>query len=82
MRKYSIYRSIFKWSRKRIIVTLTGNYIIDNNENNYEKSCCLSAVKRFNHKDGIVPYNEILAMIQNSSVFVNDELNLKDIIEV
>ena len=60
----------------------SGNYFINNNEKNYKKPWCLPAVKRCNHKNGIAPYNGVVAVIKNSSVLENDELNSKEIIEV
>lgn len=71
-------------SGKEITVTVMppGNYFIDNEEKKYDKHWCLPAVKRFNHKNGIAPYNGIVAVIKNSSVLENDELNSKEIIKV
>ena len=71
-------------SGQEITVTVmpSGNYMIDNLERTYKKPWCLPAVKRFNHKDGIAPYNGIVAVMKNSSVLGNDELNSRKIIEV
>lgn len=65
-----------------ITVMPSGNYLIDNQEKIYKNTWCLPAVKRFNHKDGIAPYNGVVAVMKNSSVLDNDELNSKKIIEV
>jgi len=65
-----------------ITVMPSGNYLIDNKEIIYKKPWCLPAVKRFNHKDGIAPYNGIVAVMKNSSVLENNELNSRKIIEV
>ncbi len=65
-----------------VTVMPSGNYFINNKEKNYKKPWCLPAVKRFNHKDGIAPYNGIVAVMKNSSVLENDEANSKEIIEV
>ncbi|PQJ78609.1 ATP-grasp domain-containing protein [Polaribacter porphyrae] len=71
-------------SGQEIAVTVmpSGNYLIDNQERVYKKPWCLPAVKRFNHKNGIAPYNGIIAVMKNSLVLENDELNTKKIIEV
>lgn len=71
-------------SGQEITVTVmpSGNYLINNKEKTYKKPWCLPAGKRFNHKDGIAPYNGIVAVIKNSLVLENNELNSKEIIEV
>ncbi len=71
-------------SGQEITVTVmpSGNYLIDNQENTYKKPWSLPAVKRFNHKDGIAPYNGVVAVMKNSQVLENSELNSKIIIEV
>ncbi|WP_240911304.1 ATP-grasp domain-containing protein [Yeosuana marina] len=65
-----------------VTVMPSGNYLIDNQEKIYKNPWCLPAVKRFNHKDGIAPYNGIVAVMKNSSVLENKELNSRKIIEV
>ncbi len=69
-------------SGQEITVTVmpAGNYLIDNEERTYNKPWCLPAVRRFNHEDGIAPYNGIVAVIENSSVLEKDELNSIEII--
>lgn len=71
-------------SGQEITVTVmpSGNYLIDNQERIYKKPWCLPAVKRFNHKAGIAPYNGTVAVMKNSSVLENDELNSGKIIEI
>ena len=71
-------------SGQEITVTVmpSGNYLIDNQERIYKKPWCLPAVKRFNHKDGIAPYNGIVAVMKNSSVLENSKLNSRKTIEV
>ncbi len=71
-------------SGQEITVTVMppGNYLIGNQERTYKKPWSLPAVKRFNHKDGIAPYNGVVAVIKNSSVLKNDELNSGKIIEI
>ncbi|WP_456440441.1 ATP-grasp domain-containing protein [Psychroserpens sp.] len=65
-----------------VTVMPSGNYLMENQERAYKKSWCLPAVKRFNHKDGIAPYNGTVEVMKNSSVLENDELNSPKIIEV
>ncbi|SIT11715.1 D-ala D-ala ligase C-terminus [Zobellia uliginosa] len=65
-----------------VTVMPPGNYLINNQERTYEKPWCLPAVKRFNHENGIAPYNGLVAVMKNSSVLENDELKSKKIIEV
>jgi len=71
-------------SGQEITITImpSGNYLVGNQEKIYKKPWCLPAVKRFNHKDGIAPYNGIVAVMKNSSVLKNNELNSEKIIEV
>ena len=65
-----------------VTVMPSGNYLIDNQEKVYKNTWSLPAVKRFNHKNGIAPYNGAVAVMKNSSVLDNDELNSEKIIEV
>ncbi len=51
-----------------ITVMPAGNYTINDQWQSFSKPWCLPAVKRFNHKDGVAPYNGIVAVIQNSTV--------------
>ncbi len=69
-------------SGQEITVTVMppGNYLIDNHEVIHKKPWCLPAVKRFNHKDGIAPYNGIVAVMKNSLVLENNELSSKNIL--
>lgn len=64
-----------------ITVMPSGKYIINNEEKVFTNSWCLPAVKRFNHKNGIAPYNGIVAVMQNSAVLENNELESPEIIE-
>jgi hypothetical protein len=65
-----------------VTVMPSGNYIIDNQEKIFKKNWCLPAVKRCNHKNGIAPYNGVVAVMKNSFVLENEELKSKSIIEV
>ncbi|WP_299444213.1 ATP-grasp domain-containing protein [uncultured Aquimarina sp.] len=58
-----------------ITVMPAGIYTIQNQSQEMLKPWCLPAVKRFNHHHGIVPYNGIVAVMENSSILENDELN-------
>jgi len=71
-------------SGQEITVTVmpAGDYTIKNKLKKIKKPWCLPAVKRFNHKDGIVPYNGIVAVMENSTVLENDELTSIKILEV
>ncbi|GAA4234577.1 hypothetical protein GCM10022291_14310 [Postechiella marina] len=64
-----------------ITVMPRGNYFINNKEINYKKPWCLPAVKRYNHENGIAPYNGIVAVIENSIALEHNELKSKEIIE-
>ena len=59
-----------------------GHYQIDNQERVYSKPWSLPAVKRFNHEDGIAPYNGVVAVMKNSAVLENKELKSASITEV
>jgi len=65
-----------------VTVMASGNYQIDNQEMAYKKPWSLPAVKRFNHKDGIAPYNGIVAVMKNSSVLEGIELSSAQIRKV
>ncbi|WP_296386638.1 ATP-grasp domain-containing protein [Winogradskyella sp.] len=71
-------------SGQEITVTVmpSGNYLIDNEEKTFKSPWSLPAVKRFNHKDGVAPYNGIVAVMKNSLVLENSELNSEKIITV
>lgn len=64
-----------------ITVMPPGSYWIENQQVNYKKPWCLPAVRRFNHQDGIAPYNGIVAVIDNSAVLDRRELSSEEIIE-
>ena len=65
-----------------VTVMPSGNYLINNKERDYNKPWCLPAVKRFNHINGIAPYNGLVAVMKNSSVLENDELKSNKITEI
>ena len=65
-----------------ITVMPAGIYTIENRSKEFTKPWCLPAVRRFNHKNGIAPYNGVVAVIKNSAVLENNELNSGIIIEV
>ena len=65
-----------------ITVMPEGNYILHGQR---EKICTpwvLPAVKRFNHKNGIAPYSGIVAVKENSTVLLPEELVKDDIQEI
>ncbi|WP_299124792.1 ATP-grasp domain-containing protein [uncultured Winogradskyella sp.] len=65
-----------------ITVMPSGTYLIKNQKRTFKKPWSLPAVKRFNHINGIAPYNGIVAVIKNSSVLNHSELNSETIIKV
>ncbi|WP_075344634.1 ATP-grasp domain-containing protein [Tenacibaculum agarivorans] len=65
-----------------ITVMPQGNYTINNNEKYFNRPWCLPAVKRFNHNNGIAPYNGIVAVMENSEVLSDNELHTTEIQEV
>ncbi|MDG1685010.1 MAG: ATP-grasp domain-containing protein [Flavobacteriaceae bacterium] len=65
-----------------ITVMPQGNYVINNNEEYFNRPWCLPALKRFNHNDGIAPYNGIVAVMENSEVLSDNELQTTEIQEV
>lgn len=71
-------------SGEEITITIMppGNYIINNKVKLKNDYWCLPAVKRFNHKDGIAPYNGTVAIINNSKVLTDKELENTNIKQV
>ena len=64
-----------------ITVMPAGIYNIDNQTKEIIKPWCLPAVKRFNHHNGIAPYNGIVAVMENSAVLEDSELSSDAILE-
>lgn len=64
-------------------ITLTimspGNYIIKNNNVEKKSHWALPAVERFNHENGVAPYNGIVAVINNSKILLEEGLNSAEI---
>ena len=65
-----------------ITVMPDGKYMINNKVEVFSRPWCLPAVKRFNHDNGIAPYNGTIAVMENSSVLSDDELQSLEIQEV
>ena len=65
-----------------ITVMPQGNYVINNKKEYFNRPWCLPAVKRLNHNNGIAPYNGIVAVMENSEVLSDDELQTTEIQEV
>ncbi len=65
-----------------ITIMPKGNYQIGNQTKYFKQPWCLPAVKRFNHQKGIAPYNGLVAVMENSKVLSDAELNSKEIKEV
>jgi len=57
-----------------ITIMPPGNYSINNSTKHYANYWCLPPVKRFNHQNGIAPYNGTVAVINNSAVLSSEEL--------
>lgn len=69
---------------KEITITIMppGNYTINNRNHKKNDYWVLPPVERFNHIDGIAPYNRIVAVINNSRIISNNELKSKEIKEI
>ena len=69
---------------KEITITIMppGNYTINNRNLKKDNYWALPPVERFNHVDGIAPYNGIVAVINNSKIISNNELKSKEIKEI
>ncbi|MRI01678.1 ATP-grasp domain-containing protein [Kriegella sp. EG-1] len=65
-----------------ITVMPKGNYSINNSQKFFSEPWCLPAVKRFNHHNGIAPYNGTVAVMENSEVLSDEELQSTEIQEV
>ena len=57
-----------------ITIMPPGEYIINNLVRYYNCHWALPAVKRFNHQNGIAPYNGTIAVVNNSKVLTDEEL--------
>ncbi|APU09676.1 carboxylate--amine ligase [Cellulophaga lytica] len=79
----SVYLEQFL-SGQEITITVmpSGSYIINNNKKQFTTAWCLPPVKRFNHQNGIAPYNGTVAVIKNSALLDNSERNSNQIIAV
>lgn len=71
-------------SGQEITITIMpkGKYIINGNPIIKNDYWSLPPVKRFNHENGIAPYNGTVAVINNSEVLTDNELKQSDIIEL
>ena len=65
-----------------ITVMPPGYYHLNNKLQLINKYWCLPALTRFNHKNGIAPYNGVVAVVNNSKVLDDKELNSKKIKKV
>lgn len=55
-----------------VSVLLPGKYVINDREIVKDDYWCLPVVERFNHVDGISPYNGVVAVTENSKTISND----------
>ncbi|WP_144962839.1 ATP-grasp domain-containing protein [Gillisia sp. Hel_I_86] len=62
-----------------ITVMPPGKYIFHNKEKRIHSYWSLPAIKRFNHHNGIAPYNGTVAVIENSSILNDAELQQDEI---
>ncbi len=62
-----------------ITVMPKGEYQINNEKKYFEHPWCLPAVKRYNHQNGIAPYNGLVAVMENSEILSDLELNSEEI---
>ncbi len=71
-------------SGREITVTVMppGIYTINNRRKEFSKPWCLPAVKRFNHNNGIAPYSGVVAVMDNSVVLDDKELQSEAISKV
>ncbi|MBU2901656.1 ATP-grasp domain-containing protein [Maribacter dokdonensis] len=69
---------------KEITITVMpkGNYMVNGKELFYDRPWCLPAVERYNHDNGIAPYNGTVAVMENSKVLSDAELQSNEILEV
>ena len=65
-----------------ITVMPKGNYMINSKQQLFNNPWCLPAVKRYNHHNGIAPYNGTVAVMENSEVLHEEELQSFEIQEV
>ena len=64
-----------------ITVMPAGSYTIQNSIKHFKKPWCLPAIKRFNHINGITPYNGLIAVMENSKALTNTELDSKPVMD-
>ncbi len=71
-------------SGQEITITIMppGEYCINGKTETKNDYWSLPPVKRFNHENGIAPYNGTVAVIHNSQVLSDEEIHQKDILQV
>ena len=70
---YLILEEYLDGTEVTITVMPAGSYLIDGREVRHERPWCLPPVRRFNHADGVAPYNGIVAVTNNSVVLTDRE---------
>jgi D-alanine-D-alanine ligase len=65
-----------------ITVMPPGSYLVDKRMVIKDKHWSLPTVKRFNHENGIAPYNGVVAIVNNSAVLEESEENLAAVLLV
>ncbi|QJD95311.1 ATP-grasp domain-containing protein [Mucilaginibacter robiniae] len=56
-----------------ITVMPAGNYVVNGQSLHQQTPWCLPGVIRFNHQNGVAPYNGTVAVVHNSSVLSDEE---------
>ncbi len=59
-----------------------GKYLIHGRKERRDQYWCLPAVVRFNHQDGVAPYNGVVAVVENSKVLADEQLNAASMIKL
>ncbi|MBL8994556.1 MAG: hypothetical protein JNM63_14520 [Spirochaetia bacterium] len=65
-----------------ITVMPPGHYVLDGLNTRFDEYWSLPAVRRFNHIDGVAPYNGTVAVVNNSIALSNEELAVDAIQEL
>ena len=79
----SVYAEQFLAGQEITVTVMPpGRYTIGNHQKIHVKPWSLPVIKRFNHQNGIAPYNGVVAVMENSSVLGVHEQQSREIIEV
>lgn len=78
---YFIIEEFLSGDEITITVMPPGEYLIRNRLQKKDSHWCLPPVLRFNHIDNIAPYNGVVAVTQNSSLYKNQSSTVYDCLE-